>query len=100
MTKKREGNWHGAKCDAPVMMQDIFRMNQKQLEGAVRRMWSDSGTSPHNQSIKKQPSWDACSPICVHSIKDTYLVHSAHMFVIMCLHVSYFDTHVFACVIF
>lgn len=23
--------------------EDIFRMNQKQLEGAVRRMWSDSG---------------------------------------------------------
>lgn len=25
--------------------EDIFRMNQKQLEGAVRRMWSDPGAA-------------------------------------------------------
>lgn len=26
--------------------EDIFRMNQKQLEVAVRRMWSDPGAAP------------------------------------------------------
>ena len=32
---------------AQWLLQDIFRMNQKQLEIAVRRMWSDSGTTWH-----------------------------------------------------
>ena len=38
--------YHNWGCDILCpMLQDIFRMNQKQLEGAVRRMWSDSGGS-------------------------------------------------------
>ena len=35
-----ECNQEADLCGLPL--QDIFRMNQKQLEVAVRRMWSDS----------------------------------------------------------
>ncbi|KAL0035653.1 hypothetical protein WJX79_005930 [Trebouxia sp. C0005] len=34
--------------------EDIFRMNQKQLEGAVRRMWSDSGLEPQRKAYLMQ----------------------------------------------
>lgn len=34
--------------------EDIFRMNQKQLEIAVRRMWSDSGLEPQRKAYLMQ----------------------------------------------
>ncbi|DBB01633.1 hypothetical protein WJX77_010630 [Trebouxia sp. C0004] len=34
--------------------EDIFRMNQKQLEGAVRRMWSDPGLEPQRKAYLMQ----------------------------------------------
>ena len=43
-----------SRAGALSVMQDIFRMNQKQLEGAVRRMWGDKNLEPARKSYLMQ----------------------------------------------
>jgi hypothetical protein len=42
------------RAGALSVLQDIFRMNQKQLEGAVRRMWGDKNLEPARKSYLMQ----------------------------------------------
>ena len=47
--------------------QDIFRMNQKQLEGAVRRMWHDARLEPARKAYLTQ-----------HIMASRYIVAQQH----------------------